>query len=186
MRERSVVLLDGLRVHFNYRVASTRIGSSFKNVVRQVYPDESGDEYRFMAVRHPLDRIVSAWTCFYAPGRLASQPELQQAGFTAGMSFNEFLDLVLVSHEVNRHTCYQTNFKGPHTIDLLIRVDMLVEAWPGLVERFPHCLKPLSKMVNASAHGDWQGYYTRVMRTLAETEFACDMALFEDAKHHEG
>lgn len=180
---RNVMVADGLRVHICPKVGTASISHAFHQVpYRNTFPDEAGGEFRFMPVRHPLDRIVSAWAYFCnaeTPHEISSQPGLLGMGYYFGMPFTEFLDICLKRHDENPHTRTQVQFAGPHPFDWLCPLDDLPDAWEVMRERFDY-LKPL--VHNHRSHRTvWEKYYDEEMRERAERVFADDLSLFARA-----
>ncbi len=136
-----------------------------------------------MAVRHPLDRIVSAWSFFCnAPTdqEIKGQHDVTSLGYYWGMPFALFLDLCLEKHSKNAHTRAQVEFAGPHHIDVLCPLERLQEAWEVLRGLFQY-LHPLT-VSHQSQRTNWQTYYTPSQRNRAEQVFANDMRMFEQAQ----
>ena len=135
-----------------------------------------------MAVRHPLDRIVSAWAFFCADdGRQVDrQPGLKSIGYYHSMPFDEFLDICLDRHNENAHTRKQSVFAGPHEIDWLCRLADLPVRWERLRGMFTK-IKEIH-VSHRSEHDKWETYYSKEQRARAESEFSDDVALFERAE----
>lgn len=176
-RLRNVSVIPGLRVHTVPKVASTAILGAMPTIRRQAYPEEWGDEYRFMVVRHPLERLVSTWAFFLKDTR---PNELTAIGYEQPCQFEEFLSYCLEIHDANQHTRAQWLYSGPWVLDQMVRYERLAEGWAELREQFP-VLGDLP-VKNRSDHDTWQGYYSTRMKIEAEKMFAADMALYEMAK----
>jgi len=185
IRMRTVSVLPGIvRIHFTPKCASASISAALHGTgYKHDFPDGEGTEPRFMAVRHPLDRIVSAWAffCENQPD-VDRQPGLKAIGYYYGMPFEEFLELCLKRHYENAHTRAQSIFAGPHKIDWLVPLYLLPERWEELRKRFPQANIRQINPSHKSEHKPWQDYYTPPMRAAAETIFADDMRLFELAE----
>lgn len=180
-RHRNVLVLDGLRIHWCHKVAHSAIHAAVKRCqVTRAYPEEPSRHPRFMVVRHPLDRLVSAWSHFLAePG---ASNELTLAGYPPGCSFDAFLGQVLQRHDDEPHTRMQWQAAGPWPIEDLVRLEALPEAWERLRHRHSHLpLDPLPQR-NASRHGPWADYYSPTTRQAAEHVFAADLYLWEFAQ----
>ena len=175
------MMKGGLRVHTCPKVASSSISGALSKLgCKHAFPDEYGHGWRFMAVRHPLDRIVSAFAFFTRDKeRIQGQRDMVALGYYYGMPWGEFFRLVMDKHAENPHTQMQTDFAGPIMIDQPVRLAGLAAAWDGLRERFPF-LHPMLHY-NRSDRGDWGGYYDKGQRAEAERVFAGDMALYEGA-----
>lgn len=182
VRSLSVMLFDGLRYHACPKVASTAIAVSFRTIAEWRTPEDPGDEYRFMIVRHPLDRLVSAWSFFCDPLRttMENNPEFQRIGYWKGMGFDDFLEIALKRHGDNIHTRKQINYAGPHEIDLLVPLENLPEAWEMLSQKFDY-LKPLVHNHTSNRKRDWKDYYDYDTRKAAESIFEEDIELYRKA-----
>ncbi len=175
----TTIAVEGLRVHHSPKVAFTSTCFAIPNA-RYVKAEEEGPEYRWMVVRHPLDRLVSCWAFFCQSEdktRLGSQHSLISAGCYRGMPFDEFLDAILSNPAVNMHTMAQVRFAGPHKFDRICRLVNLQAEWAALRKMFP-CLTAID-VRNRSIHDEWESYYTPAHRQRAERVYAADMALFE-------
>lgn len=176
-RGRSVAVIPGLRVHTAPKVASTALLGAVPTSRRQAYPEEWGEEHRFMVVRHPLDRLVSTWAFFLAQKDRPN--EMTAIGYEQPCQFEEFLSYCLEIHDANQHTRAQWLYSGPWIIQQPVRYENLADGWNDLRRQFP-VLGELS-VKNASDHGEWRGYYSTRQRIEAEKMFAADMALYEMA-----
>jgi hypothetical protein len=180
-KQRSVLVFDGLRVHQCPKVATLSISHAccYHNNYRGALPEEEGPEYRFMAVRHPLDRIVSAWAFFCTgdDGDIKDQPDFLALGYAFGMPFEAFLEICLERHVSNGHTRMQSAFAGPHKIDFMCPLSRLHEGWEGLRSVFPS-LRSLGHR-HKTKRAAWQDYFTPETQALAENVFSEDLARFE-------
>lgn len=130
-----------------------------------------------MVVRHPLDRIVSAWAFFCKDDPTRIDYVLKDIGYQLGMTFDAFLEICLKRHHENRHTRKQVYFAGPHKIDHLCPLERLSEDWALLRERFPN-LNSIEHN-HISEHDHWSSYYDSSQRKAAEAVFAEDINLFQ-------
>lgn len=183
IRMRTVIVLPNrVRIHTAPKCASASISAAMhRSGYVHAFPEDEGPEPRLMAVRHPLDRIVSAWAFFCSPDTpedVTKQPGLIRIGYYKGMPFNDFLDVCLERHNENAHTRKQSIFAGPHEIDWPVRLDQLPDVWEKMREKFG-----LKAMVHShkSAHDDWVNYYDEASRKRAEKKFAEDVDLFRAA-----
>jgi len=173
-------VVPGLRVHTSPKVATWAILEAMPGA-RHAIVSEPGSELRLMVVRHPLDRLVSAWSFFCQADdniRIGGEPNLLKLGYFLGMPFDRFVDICCQTHDQNVHTHRQIHFKGPHQMDALIPLPHLNEAWEGLRDRFP--VLPMTHN-HRSDHGPWEAYYTHRTRDMAEQVYAPDVALYEQA-----
>lgn len=171
----SVLVHGGLRVHTVPKVASTSLSAAMPKGVRRAFPTEASDDWRFMVVRHPLDRLVSAWR-YFTTDKTAQR--VFQHDVQLGMPFPAFLDVVLKDPSKDRHTAPQTRYRGPFPIDDLVRLESLEGAWDGLVGRF--AVTPLEHR-NATEREKWWNYYHRDMDRRALAVFEADLEMWEDA-----
>lgn len=171
-----------LRVHHAPKVASASISAAMHGAYTQhAFSDEAGPEYRWGVVRHPLDRLVSAWAFFCRDGRIRNQPGLFVIGYEDGMRFVEFLRLALVRHNDNNHTRFQACFLGPHKFDRLGRFENLGDEWAALRKRFPVITRDIP-WHHKTNHPDWRDMYDTEVKRYAELVFAADLALYEAAE----
>ncbi len=173
---KTVLVADGLRVHKNFKVASATLSDAMSNVfIRNANPEEEGPEYRWMVCRHPLDRLVSAFT-FFCTGQYEGHVGM---GVCRGMPWVDFLRVVLNNPYGDKHFRPQFIAAGPHRIDKLCRLEHLVEEWEVLRKQFTG-LFPL-KWLQKTEHASWKEYYTAKQRVLAEAVYTGDMTLYESA-----
>ena len=174
----NVMLIDGLRVHTVPKVGSASIDKALRRFTnRHASPDEPGEEYRWMVVRHPLDRLVSAWAYFCKKD--GPPKTMQGIGTFSWMPFGEWLERVLPDPSVNSHVQPQVDFKGPFRMDRLCRLENLNSEWKALRGRFP-CILPVERW-NKTTHDPWPSYYTPAQRSAAERAFAADIDLYESS-----
>ena len=167
----------GLIVHLIPKVGHTTISQLIagKNP-KHIIPSEDVPGFRFMCVRHPLDRIVSAWAFFTS--RPVFHEHMERIGYKKDMSFSEWLDFCLDKYGENVHTDKQILFTGGHEIDFLVPLEDLDEAWKLLSGRFK---LPSMKRFNASIHKPWEEYYDHKQKAAAEIVFSEDMELYNKA-----
>lgn len=180
----SVLVLDGLRIHTCPKNASTSIirAAIFApgNADCRTAPEEPGDEFRFMAVRHPCDRLLSAWMFFcQAAGGGAMLPRIERIGYRAGMALEEFLGVVLERPDGYEAMRPQIVFAGPHKLHLLVPIERLKEGWESLRDRFP-ILKPLDT-IHKTPHGPWEDHISRRQLERIAAVFGGDIELYEAA-----
>ncbi len=183
------VLRGGLRVHLIPKVAHSQLAHAIndrENQSRTVVTEPSEDK-RLMVVRHPLDRIVSAYT-FFCKTRLdyPFNKGMENIGYTREMTFDEFLHNLLKRHSENCHTIKQIEYTGGHEIDYLIPIEKLNEAWPEIAKRYNLKALEVDKRNASNRNGGWEEYYTDEQRELAEEVFKEDLELYNLAleKYH--
>ena len=178
------VVKGGLRAHLVPKVAHSAIAYAIgeKQIGQRVEPDQPSDDTRLMVVRHPLERIVSAYTFFCKERLYAPFNEgMANLGYKRDMLFNEFLDHLLVHYDENVHTKKQADFTGGNHIDILIPIDKLNDAWPRIAAKYN--LDSLKEVqANKSNHSGWEEYYTTEQRERAEQVFKEDIELYNLAK----
>ena len=174
------VVKGGLRVHLIPKVAHSAIAYAIgeKQIGQRVEPDEPSEDIRMMVVRHPLDRIVSAWS-FFCKERTdaAFNDGMSNLGYYREMSFDEFLNHLLEHYNKNVHTIKQIDFAGGNEIELLIPMEKLSSAWPCIAKTY-RLSTFREDRANKSKHEDWQMYYSEGQRNKAEQVFEEDLDLY--------
>jgi len=172
-----VLVTSGLRVHNIHKNAHSAIKLAFKDVDYETsLPEEEGNEYRFMVVRHPLDRIVSTWAFFCCRPVRNMQDYMEKIGYKLKMSFDDFLDLLLLKHKENVHTQKQILFTGGYEMNELCPIEHLNNRWDQLAERFN--LNKLPQSHNTSVHNHWKEYYSNEQCQRTEGIFKEDLDLY--------
>lgn len=175
---KNVLLLAGLRIHTVPKVASTSISAAIgKQPYGRVSPDEPGPEWRFMVVRHPLDRLVSGWR-FFTPASRLQHMRVFRHPITADMRFEPFVRLVLRDATLDRHTTPQTHWAGGQDIDQLARLENIGPQWATLARRFGLRRLPLK---NPTDHEHWSHYFTPGLARDALEVYGADLELYEHA-----
>ena len=181
----TVLVLDGLRVHTVHKNAHSAIRKACESKMKRgALPSEESDDYRFMVVRHPLERIVSAGAFFSHRNTKNLHDYMEKLGYRNGMSFDKWISILLLRHEENIHTQKQVLFTGGHHIHELCPIEQLSSRWVSLQERFDLDDLP-PKGFNSSPHGDWKAYYTDEQREAAEYVFKEDIDLYNRALNWE-
>lgn len=147
-------------------------------------PEEEGHEYRFMVIRHPADRMVSAWA-FFCEGNISElegQSGLKNLGYYYKMPFHEFFLKAVKLHNYNQHTRKQSVFAGPHHIDWVCPIENLQENWEKLREQFPVLVNPIQHN-HRSRHENWRKYFNNKMLIEVEQTFKEDMELYEQRRN---
>ena len=181
----TVLVREGLRVHTINKVAHSSIAKAMGPQRKTAFVDVPGEGLRFMCVRHPCDRIVSAWA-FFCKVDWEDQlyPELTKLGYYKGMPFKEFHRVCLAHHPKNIHTRKQIDFTGGFTMDWLCPLHNLNTHWELLREEFPFLL-PLEHINPSPRESEWEGYFTNKMRAETENTFAKDVELYQRALDHD-
>jgi len=183
MANEKVVCVPGLlRVHLIPKTASASLYKAFHQEKRAYLAPASDDggEYRFMPVRHPLDRLVSIYAYFCMGDGLNGQPQVGKLGYYKTMPFAAFLDVVSERHWENIHTRKLVEFAGPREADRYAPYERLQEEWTALRAKFPKT-KMMRELpvLHRTRHMPWESYYTPETRKRTETVFADDLALYE-------
>lgn len=180
-RIKNVIVAGGLRYHLIPKVASSTLTRAIKiQPQRAAFPEEVGEQHRFMVVRHPLDRLVSMWTFFcFDPDRLQSNG-IGEIGYEREMPFDKFLELVYDKYDLNQHTQKQVTFKGPHYVHDIVKLENLNSFWPTLQKKFDG-LRDLGHF-HKTDHKPWQEYYSPEQKKEAEFVFKEDLKLYKGAK----
>ena len=180
----NVLVVNGLRIHTCPKNASAAISHALHRTrFSCATPDEPGTELRFMAVRHPLDRIVSTWAFFCqaeTDQEIVGQQDFAKLGYYWRMSFKDFLAVFEQTFDRNPHTQMQVEFAGPHPIQVLCPLHKLIETWGFLRKRFTF-LNPLT-VSHQSRHRLWPHYYTDKEREHFESLLEEDVALYRRAQ----
>lgn len=181
----TVLIIPKLRIHVINKVASTSIRMALKASglnYSTAYPEDRGYEYRWMCVRHPLERLVSAWAffCNQPEDGLKFKPRLLEMGYRNGMQFYEFLEVALIHHSEDPHTMAQVHFKGPHSINRICRLENIEDEWWSLQDKFPLITESL-EVVHKTEHYEWERYYSRKQRDITSRLFQSDIYLYDNA-----
>ena len=163
MTEGRLLHVPGLCVYTVPKVASYAIRSAMKRA-KTANPNEDIPGFRFMVVRHPLERLVSCWAFF---------------GHNRGMAFEDFWGVCRQNYMQDVHTMPQACFTGGRRMDRRVRLEALNEEWDKIREKFPRLGR--IKQRNASEHGPWQAYFTPDIQAEAEEIYAADLALYRSA-----
>lgn len=177
-----------LRIHTIPKVASATINAAFiprKDALERTAarPDEPGPEFRLGFVRHPADRLISAWAYFCnadTDHEIETQQKLKALGYYHGMALDDFIAAALDKHNLDDHTSMQAHWIGNEPFDLLLPLTDLPHVWPTLVEMFPICLRALrDEKIHESRRSD-ETIAPRLYSAI-EDEFSEDVELFEAA-----
>lgn len=176
-QHRSVLTLPGvIRIHTCPKNASSSINEAVYGLgFSHDLPTVEGNEFRFMVVRHPADRIVSAWS--YFSGLENGLSTLGNLGYYSGMGFVDFMNRCLEIHDKNQHTRKQIVFAGPHYINWVCTIENLNNGWRKLRERFP--ILPALGHKHRTAHKDWRDYFTIPQLSKIVKVFQEDIELYE-------
>lgn len=180
-----MVIPGAIRVHLCPKVATASLSAAMRGTgYRDTTPNEDGGELRFIPVRHPLDRMLSAWSYFCdTPDdkEIRAQKPLMAIGYYWRMPFEEFAELCIDRHEDDQHTRRQVSFHGPHTGNaLLCPIEKLPETWEAIRIVFP-ALRPLAHHHQTRRNLPWESYFNPQLLQRAEDVFVDDVALFERA-----
>lgn len=173
-----VIAADGLLVHVVPKNASYAMTKAFSEArTERTGPAEPAHgRERFMCVRHPLDRLVSAWAFFlHTPD--APRAPLINDNLPEKAPFTDFLAFALDHIDADRHLIPQADYHGPHDFTC-VRFEHLGTAWEGLCARHAF-IKPLAHLHRSAPQGDWREHYTLDMRVRAEAAYSQDMDLYE-------
>ena len=166
----TVLITRGFRIHTIPKVASSSMSAAVDDY-RRVSTTEEGREFRFAAVRHPLDRLVSAWAFFC---RRPIKHGL--TGWVSGDPFDAFLGVVLERPQADKHVRPQVDYLHPD-MGLVAPLESLSEAWAGLgLGEIP--------VKNATARNDWRGYKARPRLMRAEEVYSADLEVYHAAQEH--
>lgn len=175
---KNVLLVRGLGIHTVPKVASTSLSAAVAGMdYRRVSPEDPEPRFRFMVVRHPLERLVSAWR-FFTPSHRMQHMRVFRHSVEPDMAFEPFVRVVLRDVEKDRHTTPQAVWKGPHAIDRLVKLENLPSAWGEMQARFGLGAIPHR---NPTEHDEWWTYYTPDLARDALEVYGPDLEIFENA-----
>jgi hypothetical protein len=177
-----------LRIHLIPKVASGTINAAFmprKGAHERTVttPNDPGSEFRMAFVRHPADRLVSAWGYFCnspTDQEIVAQQNLVKLGYRHGMPLQEFIEMALEMHNLDPHTSMQCHRIGDEPFDLISPLNRLHPVWTSLVKAFPLCVRPLPQQkVHASSRD--KAEIPHDLFKAIETEFEKDVAIYQIA-----
>lgn len=129
--------------------------------IRRIIGDEFWDMYfTFAVVRHPLDRLVSAYHFYCQWNHPSTDPVRAFSGFDEFIFSDYFKEDRM---NPTRPTGSQTQFLGiggEHPIDMLCRFEDLTDGLRLAAKRIGIPRPKLSR-VNESKRGNYRNYYTR-------------------------
>lgn len=168
----------GLLVHTIPKVASTSMSAAMVwTHPRRAHPTEDLPGFRFMAVRHPLERLVSAWL-YFTPGDKLKHMQVFRHNVYKDMPFAEFVRVVLENPNKDRHTRQQDDWRGGQKIDCLVKLENLPREWNKMVGKYPVVEIPHK---NSTDHSEWWSYYTPDLARDALAVYGGDLELYENA-----
>jgi len=124
-------------------------------------------------IRHPLDRLVSAWANKIHSKRYVDS-HLAAYGFRLGMPFDEFVRHA-AGHHTDSHMAPQVKFLA-EPVDRIERFERMGEVWKDLQQRFEWL--PDLPHANKTEHAPWSEMYTPETRAIAERIYSEDLALW--------
>lgn len=157
------------------KCAATSIKAAVPLDPDPMYPHEAQDMGLFVAtiVRHPLDRLVSAWankTREITPGMIA-------AGYREGMSLEAFVMHTAKHHDLDHHVRPQTRFlykQGRLCADFIGRFESLDVFWARLGTIFD---LPELPHENKSERPHWAECYTDAAAMIARNTYHQDLRI---------
>lgn len=182
----TVLVCQGdLRIHTCHKVASSAMRVAVGQVTHHKgHPDDPHNQTTLMAVRHPLDRMVSMFSYFLHNENHRTYkfaPNLQRLGYRRGMPFEEFLPVFKEQYMNDLHTLPQVYFKGKRDIDILVPLEDLSEKWNRDIKpRWP-AFRYMEK-THQSQRAPWDTYFTPETREEFETLLAEDLELYNHAR----
>jgi hypothetical protein len=135
-----------------------------KYLVKNIDEDEKlNDYFRWLIVRNPFDRLVSA---YFSPGKRV----LQKIGINEDVSFSDFIKIICnTDARLNTHVKPQLNFIKCR-IDYIVRFENLHEDLRHIAQylNFPEIEYP---HLNFSDKGHYRQYYNYQTRKLVEEKY---------------
>lgn len=146
-------------------------------------PDHWRGFFKFAFVRHPLDRLVSAYKMF-SEGAIGDQ-DWSMASDHRDLTFEEFLDIVMdetiifderrstFEEKIRHHTIPQTHpFNALADADFVGRYENLEKDFQFVAERVG-ALRHLPRM-HYTRRGHWQDYFSPALEERCRAYFAED------------
>lgn len=138
--------------------------ASYRDLDDRGLYEPDNDWFFFCFVRHPLDRIVSAWA-FFDKNRIGVAPFKTWA-----------LD---VMGKQDKHWMPQHLYTDGFRLDFVGKLETLSEDWRRLRELRPDMgLRETLPHLNSSPHRDWQDYMTPKLERQLRDYYARDFELF--------
>lgn len=161
------------------KVAASSIRRILPKPTERMTAQQAQDDGCFVVafVRHPLDRLVSAWADKCQPGGMT--PRLKTLGFFEGMDFPAFVSHAAQHRDSDHHLRCQADFlmAGERLcVDYLGRFERLDQDWARVQAMFG--LADLPHRNKSPRRGRWQRYYRhRELRIQAEKMYHRDLVL---------
>lgn len=148
---------------------------------RRAFPEKFRDYFKFAIVRHPADRLVSAFN--YLRERPIN-PALNNQVVHEAKDFRSFVvklaeseDLLMkIVHLMPQH-CFVCDPTMKVLVDKIFRFEAMTRTWTQLCRRYTLNGTPLPKR-NASSHAPWQDCYDPASLQLVASLYQKDFALF--------
>lgn len=139
-------------------------------------------------VRHPFDRFVSCWADMRRPHRvhLVTRNRLNGRpvkGMRAGLSIDEFAEVVARQPQQNRHFIPQHVWLhvGGRLPDHVIRYEHLREDWQLMQQMFPELPDLPTERHNVCEHGPWEEEMTPAACEILRPVYQKDFEIFDYA-----
>lgn len=175
------------------RVAGTSLsfslyGQQTGHATLRQFLDRNGPEtireYRtFAFVRHPLDRLVSAWEYLRAGG-IQTEHDLNAAEEIRGRSFADFVSSWLPSN-YQRFFHFQTQFhylknnSGKVGVKFVGRFESLEAEFARLCKNLGLSRKELPKLNTSNRHRDWTSYFDDRTAGVTREIYKADFQAFK-------
>jgi hypothetical protein len=131
---------------------------------------------RAMFVRNPFARLVANYVYHIKTTNLQNCANMRKLGFKVGMSFEQFLALVLKNTEADPHfsqQCWQMDKPG-----FVGKVESMAEDWGRFGEFIGADLPPLPQRNRARQKVDYRKFYNKRWREWVEQAYAHDLEAF--------
>lgn len=180
-----VICIPGFRFHTVPRcglssiTAATSLNSRYASIL------DEGPGRRIQVVRHPLERLVSAWAFLVPKTVKRGEVEIPNPNWRP---FEEWAPAVLDNPDGDYHTRPQVWFSGLFKPELWLTSELSAR-WAEIVGGDIPPEETVARVEagempalllgarNASAHDPWEEYYSDQLRARAEAVYAEDLAL---------
>ena len=157
---------------------------------RAADPENFAAYYKFAFLRHPLDRLVSAFAYYTNSSRHASHIAFAQRHFADLPDFPSFLKALadpwfrarlFTATHFRPQVEFVADHRGAILVDELYRFDEMEAGVAALSYRFSDA-GTLVKRNASQRQADWREYYDAAGKRLAERIYAADFEIYENIR----